>query len=916
MKYEEKKDTPVIHLLEQKESRNTVTEESAENDLIMKTLSGDSPVDKLQATVYKAGVRLVPVLEKADESVEKADEDAVAFETLKKVNPLSAVNTALKELGHFAYDVGFAGEQSCGKSTVVNSLLQYPLMPTCKAPTTASVVQIVYSEHFRVRVIDDDTQKIVLDFDCEMPENPIAQKKFRERFDKLLDYAISAMDILIIENFQYFTDVTVVDKRITAKDVEMTPEDPKHVMMLLFILLAVYVGQNDAEWNEEKRQLMAKRKSIFSYLGIPKDTINISIKSQGRFELLKSGLIITDLPGLGSNATHLERNDGRKVKGHDEITTEAIQRTDSMVFLTTPENREAGYKVLPEMLSSAKLKETIYKGERIIPVLNKADTCGEQEKRTTIQAFCDALKAANVEKKPEDIRLYSGILGEYTFKGVPFERTLFFKTNYNEETMREEAELEGLSFEEAKIKEVKRLQLRMKKKYESSGIEEMLRFFRTSYVEVGKFNKSTAALQAIRAMVMSIVSELSSTVKICQTRLVSNTNIQDNLAKDLKIAVDRPLANSAARLDTALTRMGEDFDETIQGSEKTIPEVYANAFEKALKSYKAKLLDTLRKFNCGLFSDKARIDVAGSENRRLYNSLLNEINDLPISLIEVNGQYEKILKRVRVSIDRFYSDSLRGLKDLKDDIRDSLERSIASAKISASSEELKQLEAVKDQLLVLVEKQIEVVTLNLTQQQQEETDAMDSILSAILNLNTEMTGTYAAAIRNELYDKLSHGFFFSSREYLQIDGPNGMKAAVNNLQLSEEDTRNLSVNIDANVSSILLQKIPLWINNLRSIVLMYTDLKTRLKKPIQEIIDVMTGKVEKSGLKLEAAKQEILNWYGICDRFNEEVRPSLKAARIYMEDKEDSNLWLQENVFYGCFDEEVKKEYEGIRKAQ
>ena len=915
MKYEEIKSIPVAEALEQMEAQKTVTDESADNDLNMETLSGDSAVDKLavdklQATVYKAGVRLVPVLE-------KADEDAVDPESLKKVNPLSAVNTALKELGHFAYDVGFAGEQSCGKSTVVNSLLQYPLMPTCKAPTTASVVQIVYSEHFRVRAIDDDTQKIVLDFDCEMPKDPTARKKFREQFEKLLDYAISAMGVLIIENFQYFTDVKVVDKRITVKDVEMTPEDPKHVMLLLFILLAVYVGQNDAEWNEEKRQLMAKRKSIFSYLGIPKDTINISVKSQGRFELLKSGLIITDLPGLGSNATHLERNDGRKVKGHDEITTEAIQRTDSMVFLTTPANREAGYKVLPEMLSSAKLKETIYKGERIIPVLNKADTCGEQEKRTTIQAICDALKAANVEKKPEDIRKYSGIWGEYTFKGIPFERTLFFKENYDEESMRRKAERKHTEYEAIKEEEIVDLKEKMEKKYADSGIEEMLRFFRTSYVEVGKFNKSTAALQAIRAMVMSIVSELSSTVKICQTRLVNKTNIQDNLAKDLKIAVEMPLANSVTHQEETLGRIRHDFNDTIRERPEAIFELYKKAFEKALENYKSKLLATLGKFKCGLLplSDKARIDVAGSENRRLYNALLDEINDLPISLIEVNRQYEKILKSVRVSIDRFYSDSLRGLKNLKDDIRYSLDRSIASAN-NSTSEEIKLLEAVKDQLLVLVDKQIEVVSLNLAQQQQEETDAMDSILSAILNLNTEMTGTYAAAIRSELYDKQSNGFLFSSREYLQIDGADGMKAAINNLQLSEKDKQNLSMNLDANVNKLLLLTIPKWFNNLELIVLANKTLKTRLEKPIQEIIDVMTGKVEKSGLKLEAAKKKILNWYGTCDRFNEEVRPSLKAARIYMKDKEDSNLWLQKDIFYDCFDKETEDEYERIRKAQ
>lgn len=926
MKYDEKESTPVIEACVQNETPNPALDELAEKSFDEVTMSGDSAVDKLQATVYRAGVRLVPILERAEESLEerakkpleKTDEAATTSEAEKKVNPMAAVNSALKELGHFAYDVGFAGEQSCGKSTVVNSLLQYPLMPTCKAPTTASVVQIAYSEHFRVRAIDDDTQKIVLDFDCEMPKNPNAQRVFRQRFDKLLDYAISAMDILIIENFQYFTDITVADKPITVKDVEMTPEDPKHVMLLLFILLAVYVGQNDPEWNEAKRQLMESRKSIFSYLGIPKDTINISVKSQGQFDILKSGLIITDLPGLGSNAAHQDRSDGRKIKGHDEITIEAIQHTDSMVFLTTPENREAGYKVLPEMLSSAKLKETIYKGDRIIPVLNKADTCGEQEKRTTIQAFCTALKASNVEKKPEDIRLYSGILGEYKFKDLPFERTLFFKTHYNEESLREEAELDGLDFEEIKNREIRRQQIRMKKKYEKSGIEDMLKFFRTSYVEVGKFNKSTAALQEIRAMVMAIVAELNATVKICQTIIANNTQLQENLVKDLKSAVETPIQNTSERQTTTIERIHKDFDEANQDSEKTIAEVYAKSFEAALEAYKTKLLGTLGEFSCSVlgFSKNARIDVAGSENRRLYLKLLDEIDDFPISLVKVNGVYEKILKGVRIRIDRFYADSLKDLNALKEDIRVSLERSIEAAKNNITPAEIKSLEAVKNELLVLVKKQIEVVTLNLAQQQQDEIDAMDGVLSAVLALNTEITGAYATAIKKQLSEKISNGFFFTTREYLLIDGDNGMRSAMNALQLSEEDTNNISLNLEANVSGILMSKISGWLQSLYIIAFMYDALGTRLKRPMQGIIDVMTGKIEESESKLNATKEEIWSWYGICDSFSREIRPFLEDARSYMKDKEDSNLWLQKNIFYGCFDKELEDEYERIRNAQ
>lgn len=896
------------------------TAASTENAAQDPILSGDSAVDKLQATVYRAGMRLVPILQSAENSLEKTSaKKAAASESEEKMDPMEMVNTALKELGHFAYNVGFAGEQSCGKSTVVNSLLQYPLMPTCKGTTTASVVQIVYSEHFRVRAIDDDMKKTVLDYDCEMPKNPAAQKKFRERFDTLLDYAISAMDILVIENFQYFTDAKVGDKRITVKDVELSPDDPKHVMLLLFILLGVYVGQNDLGWSEEKRQLMEKRRGIFAYLGIPKDTVNISVKSQGKFEMLKSGLVITDLPGLGATAEQREDANGRTIKGHNEITEEAIQETDAMVFLTTPENRVAGYEVLPAMLSSAKLKETVYKGDRIIPILNKADTCnGEQDRKTVIQSFCTALAAANVEKKPEEIRLYSGILGEYKFEGIPFERTLYFRRNYNEKSVQREAERKHREYEEVKEDKISELQYDMEELYTESGIEELLKFFCTSYIEVGKYNKSTSALQALRAMVMSIASELGSTAKVCQNRLTNRATIQASLVEGLKNAVTKPLTRANYRMYEEAERIGVDTHEDLDDSKTIIVQMYTSAFEKALEEYKGKLLSRLGKFklNVGGLSDNARIDVAGSANRLHYVELQKEYKDFQISLLEVNEQYGKILKKVRTRIDRFYSDAIANLTNVRDEIRQSMDDSINAAKGNISAEELKTLEAVRNQLLSLVEKQIEIVRINLEQHRQEETDAMNNVLSAISGLNKVMTEGYAKKVKSQLDSSKSDGMIFKKRDYLLIDGPDGMKTAVYSLQLSQEDAQNLSLNLGSDVDAIIYQAIGQWVLTLQGIAGMYVDLQNRLKKPLQETIDVMTGTVEDSRLKLEAAKKQLLKWYEICHQLNEDVHPALEAARTQMKDREDSNLWLLENIFYKCFDKEVEEEYARERCAQ
>lgn len=851
-------------------------------------ITGEYPVDDLQASVFQSGKRAITVLREkglADsEKAEKAEE-------------------AIRDLGQFSYDIGFAGEQSCGKSTVINSLLEYPLMPTCKLTTTSAVVRIAYSEHFRVRAFDDDTRKIVLDFDCEMPQKEGARRKFREQFDRLLDYGISAMKVLVIENFQYYSKVDVRNCEVNAADIEMTPEDPKHVMLLLFVLLAVYVGQNDASWDEKTASLMKKRKDLFRYFGIPKDTVNLSVFGQAAFEMLKSGLIITDLPGLGSTAGNQDR-EGKKVRGHDDITKQAIGDTETMVFLTTPENRREGYEVLPEMLSSAKLKETVFKGDRIVPVMNQADRCKKMEQEVAIQSFLKALKVSGVNKKADDIILYSGIFGEYKYKDIPFEQTLYCMENYNERTVSRIMRREGCTSEEAKELHIKELHEDLKDDYEDSGIEKLKHFFRTVYVEGGKYNKSTAALQAVRIMFSTVVSSLEQAAKSCSVLNSAQTGIMHDMVRSLENAVKKPIADITSRQNTELERIGEDVNSNMENYISTVPTFYASAFQSALKDYKDKLINTMSGFELNWLGigSKALINAPGSANRERYLKLMDEMNHFPVSLVTVNRQYEKVLEFTRKKIDRFYSDTLNGLGKLKDDIRMALENSIKKAEEeNLGSDELEALRQLKEQLILFIEKQIEATKVNLKNQQKVETDAQHEIIEAIFDLNKEMTDQYADSIKEQLKNRISSGMFFSSKEYLLVDGPDGIKTSVKNLELTNEESENIQANIDAGVNVVIRDKLPNWINDLYDILYMYDVLIKQIEKPMSEMVDVMSNSAEENKRKLEQLNQTIKEWKEVGDVYKHGVQSYMRAAFGYMKDKEPGNLSLQEDVLYDCF---------------
>lgn len=849
----------------------------------------DGVVDKLQGTVYNTGTRMLSVLK--DKKL--IDEQDAGY---------AQARTALKELGRFSYNIGFAGEQSCGKSTVINSLLRYPLMPTCKLTTTAVVVQLAYSDHLRVRAVDGDSGKTVLDYNCEMPKDAPAQKKFRERFEKLLDYGVDAMRELVMETFQPFTDIAVRSTFPKLSDMDMSPENPRHVMILLFVLLAVYVGQNDESWDEQKEKLMEKRTQLFRFLGIPAETVNISIFAQADFELLRSGLVITDLPGLGSNAASRVIN-GRKVKGHDDITKEAIQACDAMVFLSTPENRQAGYKVLTEMLSNAKIKQAVYKGDRIIAVLNKADTCQEAERITVLKSFCNALASVGVNKEPTDIILYSGISGELRFEEVPFERTLLYKQEVDEDALRAKALRRGKDFEELRKDVVDDLKDDAEESYKQSGIENLLRLFRTSYVEQGKYIKSTAALQALREMVVSTVNSLEQIAKNYDLLCQSQNALQTGMVEKVKTAVEKPLATSQTQIDKEISRTGISINKELGLYTNGVADLYIKAFEAGLAAYKNSLVECMRNFDLtwlGLGS-KARIDVPGSRNRQIYLNLLEKMKELPVSLTEVNLRYEKILDIVRTKIDRFYEDALDGLAKLSDDTRRSLDEVIVDAKKSSiSDEEIATLEILKEQMVAFVEMSLDLVKNQFNRQQNATTKAMQNVVKAIFDLNDKMVTQFTSATTGELEKRLSKGGIFVSKDFVMIDGSDGLKAAVNRLGLTDQEEDVIRLNVDAGVNSIVKNEITTWTNDLYTIVSAYSTLQGQIQAPMEDMIKSMGDSVEKNADKAKALREQISAWKETVQALNEAVCPTLKEACTYINDREPVNIQMQENVFFGC----------------
>lgn len=889
----EKRKVASLHneTVEKQANEKVMPEMTAAEEPARLAITGE-PVGDLQAQVYSAGKRLLSVL-KEEKLLESNAEDE---ETDKQAKAEAAVN----ELGRFTYNVGFAGEQSCGKSTVINSTVQYPIMPTCKLTTTAAVVQMVYSEHTRVRAFDDDTGKVVLDFDCVAPAVSSEKTRFNEQFRMLLEYGVEAMKVLVIENFQYFSKVNVRDSDLTVDDIDMSSDDPKHVLLLMLILLAVYVGQNDASWDENTSVLMAKREKLFHYFGIPENTINLSVKCQCDFEVLKSGLMITDLPGLGSNAQQQERN-GRKVKSHDDITKEAISMTETMVFITTPENRKEGYQVLPEMLSNARLNEVVKKGDRILPLLNKIDACGDKEREAAISSFLRALKTAGVEKSEEDIVPYSALYGEYGFGNIPFERTLYYMDNYSEREVQRMIR-RGLAPDEAQQEYIQDLREDLRAEYDKSGVEKLQSFFCSRFVETGKYNKSIAVIQTLRGLIRENVLAIRSALKSIEAIGKASVDVKRNLIIEMERAVIQPIANVITLKGREIGMIQKLLMKEVEIELKQTPEAYMSALRTALEAYKTKLINTINGFDLtfGGLGSKARIDQSGSANRSRYLRLKTEINDFPVSLVDVNNGYIAAMKMISDELDGFYDDAVDQMKDLKKEIERSLDKAVEQLK--ADGGDAAMLQTLRTQLISFADAQIKAIMANKSDQNNQVTQAQNEIVQAIFDLNAEMVSQYSTFVKNDLNNCIDSGFFMTSREYLMVDGSNGIRDAVKKLSLNGSDGDNIRQNIDAGVNALLRNQVPGWTNDLFNALTIYRDLRNQIKKlmnGIKDAADQSAGDIEKRCGELRA---RLVKWEDAARGFKAVVQGGTADAFDYMHDQEPSNAVLRQDVLNGCLE--------------
>ena len=833
----------------------------------------DNAADVFQAELYNSGQRLLSRLSKI-EGIQ--DLEGKTYEDLKE---------RLAQLRDFHFNIGFAGGMSSGKSTVINSLIEYPLMPTCKLTTTCVGTHMFYGERPRICVVDDDTGNQVLNVDC----TNVSQMHFQ----KLKEYACVTTRVKIIENLQHFTSHNLFEDKDSLRPdmLEMSRENPNHVIILLLILLTVYVDQNDTEMNPQTRAANEKRREVLDFFNMDPNTINYTIQLQWNGDFLRSGMTITDLPGLGAYAPDKDCGNGKILKGHDNITTNAIGKTDAMVFLVDPQVDGTAVPALSAMLKNVQMKEAVNQGDLIIPVMNKVDDChGKAMVEASVDKFVSVLKNVGVEKEREDVHLYSAWYGEGRFKDFPADRTCFFFRNYDDfkEDVLFDA-TEELSGRELHREIMKLSRKKLEARYQKSGIEELKCFFRNAYISKSKNRRSQAALLTVIKLANELIPPLRLQLKEFDALQGLAGSLAKEIADGLKASIDTPIG---AVLDAIAAADHQDANRYVEENLEDIPGLYVGAFREGLESYKKDNKAICSRFELGWagFSDRARIDKLGSPNRGYYNELQNQMNVFGVDLAKVNNKYIRILNRVALENEILYGNALRYLRELKQSITESMDAYLVRCRQTVTDDQtvLVSVEALKNLLEDYLESQIDVLLDTMSVNKDDMTRAGNKTVEDILDFNTEMVNVYTQSVVADVKSKLSDGWFFTDREFIKITGTGGCMEIFSNLTLSEDDKNYIEDQVTTIGITTISNNLVQWYQTAENLInVNFTDLREQLSAMMDSTVAVIGGDAQKIAAQKAQLEQLLVEIQAEFTEFRDHIQPLFDAS---VEGIADENL--------------------------
>ena len=304
--------------------------------------------------------------------------------------------------------IGLLSLQSAGKTTLLNALLGYPLLPTTLVKGTVLPVSVEWgAPSIKLVTVDHKQRRHEVD-----PTAAVTPEINRA----LLDYACLCVNegVVVPENLLYFHKDYVPEKAWSPEDIDL-PQNDASLLMLLLILLNAHVEAETCKTRIKSERVRRARNELLCALGLSEEGM-VGLSLCWDNDLLRSGICLHDFPGLDSGSAYI-----RAQGSLDDIAVSNAEQMDILLCIVTPE------VVIGEM--AVRLQNIIKKrGQSLIPVLvvNMADRVDNGEIALTgvREMLANGASAASY--------MISARSAEYMYvtAGIPVDRTELWRKVY------------------------------------------------------------------------------------------------------------------------------------------------------------------------------------------------------------------------------------------------------------------------------------------------------------------------------------------------------------------------------------------------------------------------------------------------------------------------------------------------------
>ncbi|MBR5428361.1 MAG: dynamin family protein [Clostridia bacterium] len=331
---------------------------------------------------YSAGLRKIAEKEKekrADFVQSNSPENAAHLKGIRKNSTVSDTAGALKtEEAVLAVE----GAVSGGKSSFLNVICRYPILPAAKTTTSTCPVEIRYTDKEadeRIEVCSLSSKDAALSADSI---KTFRKQRFdNELFAELLLYARMLVDkhvLRVTDTLDFFK------KEDKDGGTILNPDTWRHTMFLLMLLLDTYVHQDKqgmGALSQDFEEVNIRRNRFLEQFGIPKDE-DYGIRLFWHSEDIPRDTVLVDLPGTGSATV-----DNEKQITHDKLVARYTARASSLIFLFN-ENATIESVAQNNLDSFIETNKPRMSPTRLILVMNKADMLGNNDSvATTLNNF-------------------------------------------------------------------------------------------------------------------------------------------------------------------------------------------------------------------------------------------------------------------------------------------------------------------------------------------------------------------------------------------------------------------------------------------------------------------------------------------------------------------------------------------------